>query len=250
MPKIFWNASEKELLAKEMNKLVDEGRYTTLLDAFRTIQFALPANRRRPLTTTSGVACAEVRKLAEKLRKAEEKQSKHHSSAPVVQPEPQVTPQPVVDSDDRQMVDLTVCFRSMAQDMASALEVFLVAEFEKVAERAFINAAQSVKRRTTALTKVAQQMANRQRVLIVGLLPQQAREIEADFSDLINLSFVGSDENKDRLQNKLANVDVVVVMTKFVSHSHSDIVKKHSNVVNINGGLTSLKDHLLHAVCN
>lgn len=261
MAKIFWDTNEKTLLAVELNKLIDTGKFTTWQEAFDTIQRVLPKERRRELTNAAGVGCKQVRELAEKLRA--EKLSAIAVKVPSEQvqrdcindlAEPASRPLPPIEECikqvDKPLVDLTAMFKSMAQDLAGSLEVLLVAEFEKVAEKAFVTALQSVKKRTSSLSKLAKQMAARPKVLIVGLLPQQAHEIESEFSEMLHLSFVQSDENKDKLKHRLDGADTVIVMTKFVSHSHSDITKRHNNVVNINGGVSSLKDHLLHSVCN
>ena len=86
--------------------------------------------------------------------------------------------------------------------------------------------------------------APRNRVAVLGLVGQQIQEIQRAFGSEIDLRLVES-VDVNRLRGTLPNMDAVIVMTKFVSHSDSDIVKAYrGNLINVNGGMTALREEL------
>lgn len=82
------------------------------------------------------------------------------------------------------------------------------------------------------------------KVLIVGLLPQQAGMISMEFSDALDLSF-WKDESTSQLRNSARAADVVVLFTSKISHSHLETVKSvQTKVKQCPGGMTALRDML------
>lgn len=81
-------------------------------------------------------------------------------------------------------------------------------------------------------------------VLIVQLFPRQFEWLNKVYGGPHRLDFLDSakDESIDRLKTKVRQADKVVVLTKFVSHSHTDVIPKekviHADSVNM--------DRLLH----
>jgi hypothetical protein len=81
------------------------------------------------------------------------------------------------------------------------------------------------------------------RVLVVGLLNQQANDVEEALDGMMNLDFIkveGSDPSS--LEAKARKADLVILMTKFISHKHQETCKRVSeHVVYRNGGVSELK---------
>jgi hypothetical protein len=80
------------------------------------------------------------------------------------------------------------------------------------------------------------------RVLIVGLLNQQEQDMMKAMGELLALDFVKTEHPNKALEDKARHADLVVLMTKFISHSHTEAVKKfNEHVVFRNGGVSELK---------
>ena len=89
------------------------------------------------------------------------------------------------------------------------------------------------------------------RVLIVGLLPAQKTEVEKMFGDSLKLEFIYTDDSHNRLKALKDNMDFILMMRKFITHNHTEIVNKanHKGFIMINGGMTELNDSLLEIAC-
>ena len=82
------------------------------------------------------------------------------------------------------------------------------------------------------------------RVVVAGLLSGQSRLIESKFDKAFDLKFWGSTQSIASLKACVSNVDHVVVLTKFISHSVTDVTSKHNHIL-VSGGLSSLRETLL-----
>lgn len=85
------------------------------------------------------------------------------------------------------------------------------------------------------------------RVAIIGLLHQQEEDVERQFKDCIELSFIRTSNtvSANDFQLKLARKDVVILMTRFSSHWHDEQIKKSGvPVMRITGGVSMLKGWL------
>lgn len=80
----------------------------------------------------------------------------------------------------------------------------------------------------------------KKRILVVGMLTCQQRQIERHYGDRADLRFLDSSRLHKHTQSAALQADVVIVNTKFVSHSLSATVQK-GTVVNFRGGMTKLK---------
>lgn len=63
------------------------------------------------------------------------------------------------------------------------------------------------------------------RILIGGLLPRQERLLEADCPEGVQLRFVDSDVSPAQWARMTRHCDHTVVITKFVSHKHTDALR-------------------------
>ena len=85
--------------------------------------------------------------------------------------------------------------------------------------------------------------AIRKAVVVVGLLPAQADMIRREFQAGFELAFYDT-EHLGRMTNILPHADVVILMTDFISHSHSDLFDKLARLIRVPGGMSSIRKAL------
>ena len=87
---------------------------------------------------------------------------------------------------------------------------------------------------------------SKNKVVVVGLLPQQEKVIKSQRFRNLKLKFFDSKDNLQRLASSVAaGNQTVVMMTDFISHKHVDVCNAGSAMVKpCPGGLTSLKSIL------
>lgn len=80
------------------------------------------------------------------------------------------------------------------------------------------------------------------RVAIIGLIRQQSDEVTREFGDVMDFTFVSSALAGADVANKLAGVDVIVIMARFISHSQDGAAKKSGRpIMRITGSVSMLK---------
>lgn len=81
-------------------------------------------------------------------------------------------------------------------------------------------------------------------ILICGLLPRQARRVEAMRFDNLELHFVPKDAAPCVWSTASEQCEAVLIMTKFISHKHVAHLKlreRPTRIIYCNGGLASLE---------
>lgn len=91
-------------------------------------------------------------------------------------------------------------------------------------------------------------MDRRTKVLVVGLLPVQANDIETEFGGSLDLRFFDSTVTSDQIENAIKHVDFAVLMTKFTSHKTQQKMRGHSGFMFCNGNSSALKSLLREKV--
>jgi hypothetical protein len=83
------------------------------------------------------------------------------------------------------------------------------------------------------------------KIMIGGLLPEQAELIQREFSDRYKIKFVGTTENPSMWKSNAATAEATFVMAGFVSHHHTEAVNSvHGNIQLVHGGMTTLRTSL------
>lgn len=82
------------------------------------------------------------------------------------------------------------------------------------------------------------------RIVVAGLKGGQKTEIEDALKSHADLRFWGVDESPHQLKSLCREADKVFLMTKFVSHSHEDIIRSIApeRLIRVHGGVTTLRD--------
>ena len=81
------------------------------------------------------------------------------------------------------------------------------------------------------------------RILIGGLLPRQEQLVKENCPKGVILSFLDSDVSPTRWVRAARQCDHTVAMTKFISHKHTDALRKAGvRFIRCPGGTSLLKD--------
>lgn len=104
--------------------------------------------------------------------------------------------------------------------------------------------AQSTPRPVLHVASVREVTQKKPKVLVVGLLPNQAGIVQSEFYEAFDIRFAESDTPTKRLESMASDCDRVMLMTNFISHSTQDAVKKHPGFERIQGGVSKVKDRL------
>lgn len=108
--------------------------------------------------------------------------------------------------------------------------------------------ADSITKLTTTLTKpdpLPQTKPTLPKVLVCGLLHDQEQMIRKEFSDCLDVRFVGSNDNPSVWKSRATHVDRIFVMTSFVSHTHIYALEScgvKQNIQLISNGMSTLRD--------
>ncbi len=82
------------------------------------------------------------------------------------------------------------------------------------------------------------------KVLVVGLLPQQAQEIQMLYGKRYDLRIFDSNVTSDKIRSLMPHCDRAIVMTKFISHRVQDVLRGHPGFTHCNGSVAALKELL------
>lgn len=86
--------------------------------------------------------------------------------------------------------------------------------------------------------------SDRRRVMVVGLLDQQAKLIEKEFGDRFKFTFIDTEGNQRGLAGRAANMDHIIT-TKFIDHAQYYQISNRKEHQHVHGGMSSLRDALM-----
>jgi hypothetical protein len=66
------------------------------------------------------------------------------------------------------------------------------------------------------------------RVFVFGLLDQQNRELEAKYSDALDIRALTKDAGDNEITGQAKSADKIIAVTRFISHPHEDMLRKHA----------------------
>jgi hypothetical protein len=91
--------------------------------------------------------------------------------------------------------------------------------------------------------KAAQRLA---KVLVVGLLPGQARTIEREFKDMFRFECMEAECSHHELRQNAQSADFIFAMTGFINHSDEKQITSTAKerYMRVEGGLTRLREAL------
>lgn len=253
---VRWNAEEKRKIAVESKRLLNGFADMSKVEAIRkAIEYTMPAHRQREIASLAqvpwivdewkvvdeleraaereaGEQAAEAKRAAEELRRATEAARAEAEKARAIDPA---------------SLPLETLIGALGTRIAGML---LRSIGEQLQESIMQRITEALGNVTLPSPGVLPEGATRMhaaprdrkpRVLIVGLVRQQEDDVRRALGELFRFDYVRV-EHADNLEEKARGADLVVLMTKFISHKHQDIVRRvNEHIVYRNGGVTELK---------
>lgn len=269
---VYWKQDEKLQLARQVAETRPNKRW--MLSAVRDAQSVLPPNRRRNITSLADVpwwdeiysaACkAADRALAKQQREAVPMEVK--AEPPVPEPASPVDNAPLLESPKFDTIADPVPTSEPPAAPPPILAGFLklrdllvdelASVFVEAGLKAMGSLAISEEPATASIARTAsgdrrivvQRPPPRPKLLIVGIKKGELRQqIEREFSARFDLRFHHDDESKEHLKALADSAERAIVMTGWVSHATSDIVKARTRrhlLLPTAAGMTQLRETL------
>ena len=255
---IRYTAQERHTIAVESKRLLAGFEDMSRLEAIRkAIEYTMPPNRQRSITTFDQVgwiaeewkAIDEQARTERQAREARE-QAEHAERA--AEQARIATEAARAEAEAAKAVDpASLPFDTLIKAIGAKVAGVLIHSIGEHLQEAIMQ------RVTDALGHVAINVPavlpegvtrlhsaprhRKPRVLIVGLLNQQEQDMTRAMGELLSLDYAKSEHHKG-LEDKARNADLVVLMTKFISHSHMETVQRvNEHIVCRNGGVSELK---------
>lgn len=235
---IAWTQAEKEKVALRDMELQAMYPKLNFCERIRMAQEALPANRKRDIKQEASIPWLKVEK---------ERFSALKKVPPKVEVEP-VTPEPEKETLApsllplaEKVADLVVerILARLVQGLTSQVKQEVVEAVKPlVAPRVLPKFNQEVKmpKHDPSVPPLENPKPWKPQVLIVGLLSQQAREVEKNFGELFNLRF-WKEEGFPKLKGMAKSSDLVILVVDKITHPIDNMVvaSKPVEVRRVNG---------------
>lgn len=82
------------------------------------------------------------------------------------------------------------------------------------------------------------------KVIVVGLLPDQADTIGKEFEDVLDLRFYVSSDRAQRISDAAKHVHAAAIMTDFIGHHIDKAAQSAPRLYRVSGGMTKLRETL------
>lgn len=91
-------------------------------------------------------------------------------------------------------------------------------------------------------------LKGKEKVLIVGVQPNQGQEIQKEFGRHFDFKIFDSNVTAEKIKANIAFTDHAILMTRFVSHSTQSAMRGHPGFIFCNGTVVALKDQLARLI--
>lgn len=275
---IRWKEDEEQKLALRFAELTHEAEvsdtYLSWIGAMLQAQEeVLPADRRRPkdsLQATTPKQKERLRKLGFDLMKAKkqvqaeedknfarfQEQQTHRERAVSVKPHeiiqevhevpPQLPLFPTVDQMMEAMV--TSVTENFRLQLRARMNRVINEEFEGIHEQIsseLQGLEQTALNRLSQVVDKVQGLAQKRKVVLVGVNQNQFNELEQEYGAYVKLDWVDMKKSASRLKSAARSADFVIANTHAIGHHHSNVLRGHPGLRHANGGSGSVKDLLL-----
>ena len=227
--KVFWTSAERETVLTRALYLHRTSGYSPY-ESIKRAQEQLPVARRRNLQHQS--SCTDmVRELKKRAYDVSDVQRKTPTPEPL----------PVMTS-DASPVTLEQTFDGLVRTLAEKFAEVLKQEVKRVV----LDLEQEFKAQKHNPEQVASTKVSRPRVIVIGLLGDQVKNIDHEFGSVFDLKFIDTDR-----ANGLTppDADAYLLMKNFINHPLYHKYRGFDNHVLIDGGMTSLRTWL-HSKAN
>jgi len=242
MRKVRWTMEEREDLAKRAANIIRKQGVTMAKALKRAQEAGLPEERRRKLGALDKAMRLGIHKYLNELKQEQPAVVKTEVIREVL-----VHPLTIRDLPMEDLVNEVFRRTLFSAGFDQKLHGMIVAPIVQAIRQELPTLAKILLSARKASKETKPKEAVLPRVFVIGLLPEQAHEIEKAFDGVVKLSF-SADGRIDHLRPLAANADRTILMQKFSSHSIQDVAKsvagKHFMVCN--GATSNLKALLEH----
>lgn len=258
-PFVRWTQDERRKIAVESKRLLNSFENMGRLEAIRkAIEYHLPADRQREIDAFSNVPWieAEWKQIDDQAHaEREAREAREHAAEVERQAEEskRATEAARAEAEKAKAIDpaslpLETLIGALGTRIAGMLLRSIGEQLQDSIMQRITEALGHLPMPSHSLPEGVRLHAaprdRKPRVLIVGLIRQQEDDLRHALGDILRLEFSKADAHSE-LEDKARNADLVVLMTKFISHKHQDTVKRvNEHFVFRNGGVSELKRYL------
>ncbi|WP_273944917.1 hypothetical protein [Burkholderia pseudomallei] len=255
---VRWNAEERRKIAVESKRLLNDFEDMGKLEAIRkAIEYTMPPNRQRDISSIVHVPwITDEWKVIDELDRTEreERQARERAAEAerVAEESRRAIEAARAEAEAAKAIDpASLPFATLIEAIGVKIAGMLLRSIgEQLQESIMQRITEALGNVTLPSPGVLPEGATRMhaaprdrkpRVLVVGLVRQQEDDVSRALGELFRFDYARV-EHADNLEEKARGADLVVLMTKFISHKHQDIVRRvNEHIVYRNGGVTELK---------
>lgn len=253
---VRWNAEEKRKIAVESKRLLNGFADMSKVEAIRkAIEYTMPAHRQREIASLVQVPwIADEWKVVDELERAAEREAGEQAAEAerIAEESRRAIEAARAEAEKAKTIDpASLPLETLIGALGTRIAGMLLRSIgEQLQESIMQRITEALGNVTLPSPGVLPEGATRMhaaprdrkpRVLIVGLVRQQEDDVRRALGELFRFDYVRV-EHADNLEEKARGADLVVLMTKFISHKHQDIVRRvNEHIVYRNGGVTELK---------
>ncbi|CAJ8174408.1 Uncharacterised protein [Burkholderia pseudomallei] len=255
---VRWNAEERRKIAVESKRLLNDFEDMGKLEAIRkAIEYTMPPNRQRDISSIVHVPwITDEWKVIDALNRTEreERQARERAAEAerIAEESRRAIEAARAEAEKTKTIDpASLPLETLIGALGTRIAGMLLRSIgEQLQESIMQRITEALGNVTLPSPGVLPEGATRMhaaprdrkpRVLIVGLVRQQEDDVRRALGELFRFDYVRV-EHADNLEEKARGADLVVLMTKFISHKHQDIVRRvNEHIVYRNGGVTELK---------
>lgn len=237
--RVRWTDEERAILVERGAQLLHSKDAFSVRDCLLKAQDALPKDRRRQIAALTQVPWFYP-EVHTKLKEIERQQTQ------AVEQEIQQAVQSVEQKARAELEDSIALY--VGRILGKALTV-AVRDPELRAifghDRASIGHDVAINHEPHKHHLVSHRKERMHRVVVAGVLNSQARAIETEFKNKLDLRFWSKDQSNDTLKSMLSHADAAIGMVGFLAHSHDGILKASKvPYTQVSGGVTQVKQAL------
>lgn len=229
MPRIRWTAEEQQVIIDEAARILLEKKAFSLREAFSASQQKLPKHRCREIAALSQVPWF-TDAVPKKVKELEAERNTSFESRMA---------QAISEAREQERERLEDDFARTAGKFFAKVFAYALEDADlRVKLFQFVPA-------ITAPPAVKHHKERRIRVVVAGVLNNQARTLEESLGAKLDLRFWSKDQSHESLKQMLAHADHAVGMISFLPHSADGILKSSKVPYSpVSGGVTHLKQAL------
>lgn len=254
---VRWNPGERRKIAVESKRLLNGFEDMSKVEAIRkAIEYTMPAGRKRDISSLFQVPwITDEWKIVDELERSEREEREARERALELERQAEesrrATEAARIEAEKAKTIDpASMPFETLIEAIGVKVAGMLLRSIgEQLQESIMQRITEALGHMGAPAAPLPEGVARlhaaprhrKPRVLIVGLLNQQEQDMTKAMGELLNLDYAKS-EHHTTLEDKARNADLVVLMTKFISHKHQDIVQRvNEHIVYRNGGVSELK---------